>query len=62
MHAELNRRARGDAVEAAALAYLQRHGLQPLARNANSRGGELDLVMREGAVVVFCLLYPSRCV
>ena len=53
MHAELNRRARGDAVEAAALAYLQRHGLQPLARNANSRGGELDLVMRDGAVVVF---------
>ncbi|MDE2407704.1 MAG: YraN family protein [Xanthomonadaceae bacterium] len=47
------RRARGDAVEAAALAHLQARGLQPLARNANSRGGELDLVMRDGAVVVF---------
>jgi len=47
------RRARGDAAEAAALAMLQAHGLQLLARNAASRGGELDLVMRDGATVVF---------
>lgn len=47
------RRARGDAAEAAALAMLQARGLQLLARNAASRGGELDLVMREGATVVF---------
>ena len=32
---------------------LQAHGLQLLARNAASRGGELDLVMRDGATVVF---------
>ena len=47
------RRARGDAAEAAALAMLQAHGLSLLARNAASRGGELDLVMRDGATVVF---------
>ena len=47
------RRARGDAAEAAALAMLQAHGLQLLARNAASRGGELDLVMRDGTTVVF---------
>ena len=47
------RRARGDVAEAAALAMLQDRGLQLLARNAASRGGELDLVMREGATVVF---------
>ena len=46
-------RARGDAVESAALAHLQAHGLQLLARNARSRGGELDLVMRDDGVVVF---------
>ena len=54
----LDRRARGDAVEAAALGYLQQHGLRLLARNATARGGELDLVMldnngRDGDAVVF---------
>ena len=47
------RRARGDVAEAAALAMRQDRGLQLLARNAASRGGELDLVMRDGATVVF---------
>jgi putative endonuclease len=51
-------RRRGDAVEDAALAHLQAHGLRLLARNAATRGGELDLVMledgpREACVVVF---------
>ena len=46
-------RARGDAVEAAALAHLQTHGLQLLARNAQARGGEIDLVMLDGSTVVF---------
>lgn len=49
----LDRRARGDAVETAALQHLQAHGLQLLARNAQSRGGELDLVMRDADGVVF---------
>ena len=52
-HAEPDRRARGDAVETAALAFLETQGLRLLARNASGRGGELDLVMRDGATVVF---------
>lgn len=51
--AEPDRRARGDAVETAALAFLQQRGLRLLARNASARGGELDLVMAEGDSVVF---------
>ena len=49
----IDRRARGAAVEAAALAYLQTQGLRLLARNALSKVGELDLVLRDGATVVF---------
>jgi len=51
--AEPDRRARGDAVETAALAYLEARGLRLLARNASARGGELDLVMQDGAALVF---------
>ncbi len=40
-----DRRTRGDAIETAALAFLQAQGLLLLARNERSRGGELDLVM-----------------
>ncbi len=46
-------RARGDAIESAALAYLQRHGLTIVARNARARGGELDLVMLDTDMLVF---------
>lgn len=51
-------RARGAAVETAALAYLKRNGLCEIAVNANYRGGELDLVMfdgsgRDGGTLVF---------
>ena len=42
------RRARGAAVEAVALAHLARAGLREVATNANYRFGELDLVMLEG--------------
>ena len=51
----LDRRARGDAVEAAALGFLQAQGLRLLARNARARGGEIALVMQEGDAVVFVL-------
>jgi len=47
------RRARGDAVEAAARAYLLKAGLRDVARNANYRGGELDLVMQDRETLVF---------
>ena len=48
-----DRRARGDAVETVALAHLQGHGMHLLARNAQARGGEIDLVMLDAGTVVF---------
>ena len=51
--AEPDRRARGDAVEAAARRFLETRGLRLLARNAHSRGGEVDLVMDDAGTVVF---------
>ncbi|MEG2805157.1 YraN family protein [Stenotrophomonas sp.] len=44
---------RGAAVEAAAQAYLRAEGLQPISANVRYRGGELDLVMRDGDTTVF---------
>lgn len=46
-------RATGGRYEDIALAHLQRAGLRLLARNVTYRHGELDLVMRDGANVVF---------
>ena len=40
-------------MEIAALAFLQRQGLRLIARNAQARGGELDLVMHDGHSLVF---------
>lgn len=48
-----DRRGIGDAVEAAARAYLLEQGLRAIAANANYRFGELDLVMLDGATVAF---------
>ncbi|MDI9238803.1 YraN family protein [Lysobacter sp. LF1] len=48
-----DRRARGAAVEAAARDHLLRAGLREVAANANYRLGELDLVMLDGAMLVF---------
>lgn len=36
-----------------ALAFLEKNGLILLARNYRCRGGEIDLVMRDGAALVF---------
>ena len=47
------RQVAGDAGEDAALAHLREHGLVLVERNFSCRGGELDLVMRDGATVVF---------
>nr|WVJ83824.1 YraN family protein [Xanthomonas campestris pv. campestris] len=47
------RQQRGAAVEAAARAQLEQAGLRLVAGNANYRGGELDLVMRDGPMLVF---------
>lgn len=45
--------ARGSEAEAQAADYLMRHGLIILARNYRCRGGEIDLVCRDGATLVF---------
>ena len=49
----VDRRSRGAAVEAAALAHLKKAGLADVAANAHYRGGELDLVMRDKDTLVF---------
>ena len=46
-------RAAGNEFERRALQHLQRAGLRLLARNFNTRYGELDLVLRDGDCVVF---------
>lgn len=47
------KRADGAAAEDRALAHLQAAGLALVARNARFRLGEIDLVMRDGAALVF---------
>jgi putative endonuclease len=49
----MNRKSKGDHAEQLACGYLQRHGLQTLARNYRCRRGEIDLVMRDGDSLVF---------
>lgn len=46
-------RARGQAAERRAERHLRAAGLVTVARNWRCRGGELDLVMRDGATLVF---------
>lgn len=47
------RRAAGEVGEQLALEHLERRGLRLLARNVHARGGEIDLVMLDGATLVF---------
>lgn len=48
-----NTGARGREAEALAAAFLERQGLRVLTRNYRIRGGELDLVCRDGQTLVF---------
>ena len=50
----------GDAHEDAALRLLQARGLVLLARNLACRHGEIDLAMRDGAVLVFVEVRARR--
>ncbi|WP_434638556.1 YraN family protein [Klebsiella sp. I138] len=43
----------GDAWEIQARRWLESQGLRFIAANARERGGEIDLIMRDGAVTVF---------
>ncbi|MYN05951.1 YraN family protein [Pseudoduganella aquatica] len=47
------RQMQGNAGEDEALAHLQRHGLRLVERNFRCKGGEIDLIMRDGAALVF---------
>lgn len=44
---------RGAAAELQAAEFLQRHGLTLVTRNYRCRYGEIDLIMRDGATLVF---------
>ena len=43
----------GQLMESAACRYLQRHGLELVTRNYRTKGGEIDLIMRDGGNLVF---------
>ena len=47
------RQAQGQDWELAALAYLKRHHLTPVEQNFRCKAGEIDLIMRDGASLVF---------
>ena len=47
------RQAQGRDWERAALLHLRRHGLTPVEENFRCKGGEIDLVMRDGDTLVF---------
>lgn len=53
MRGAIDARARGAAVEQAAAAWLASRGLVLVAHNQYAKGGELDLVMRDGETLVF---------
>ena len=46
-------RSTGNRFEDLALAYAQRSGLELIDRNYTCRHGEIDLIMRDGEVIVF---------
>jgi putative endonuclease len=54
------RRALGRAAEAYAATYLQRRGYEIVARNWRCTAGELDLIARDGTVLVFVEVRASR--
>ncbi|QKN80380.1 YraN family protein [Scandinavium goeteborgense] len=50
---KLSRKQTGDAWEQEARRWLECKGLRFIAANVRSRGGEIDLIMKDGAVTVF---------
>ena len=49
----MNRAARGRAAEDAAIELLQERGYRIVARNVRLPGGEIDVIARDGSVIVF---------
>ena len=50
---KLSRKQTGDAWEQQARRWLEGNGLHFVAANVHMRGGEIDLIMKDGAVTVF---------
>ena len=50
---QLTSKQTGDAWEATARCWLEGKGLRFIAANVRERGGEIDLIMREGSTTVF---------
>jgi putative endonuclease len=50
----------GQRGELAALNYLAARGYRLVEKNHRRRGGEIDLVLRDGEVLVFCEVKTSR--
>ena len=50
---KLNKRQSGEHYESLAEQYLVRQGLTSIERNFHAKGGELDLIMQDGASIVF---------
>ncbi len=48
-----SRRRTGDEAESQALVHLQKAGLKLIQQNFLCKGGEIDLIMQDGAVLVF---------
>ncbi|WP_227367997.1 YraN family protein [Halomonas sp. M20] len=46
-------RQRGEAIEGITAEWLQARGLVLVARNQHAKGGEIDLIMRDGDTLVF---------
>ncbi|MFZ9082026.1 MAG: YraN family protein [Burkholderiaceae bacterium] len=57
----ISSRAIGQAAEDLALKFLQSQGLKLVARNQLFRGGELDLIMRDGSQLVFVEVRQRSC-
>ncbi len=56
----ISRVAQGSTAENLACQYLETRGLVLVARNVRYRGGELDLIMREGETLVFVEVRSRR--
>lgn len=50
----------GRAGEDAAVAHLERRGMEIVARNHRTRFGELDVIARDGDALVFCEVKTDR--
>lgn len=56
----ISRVAQGTAAEEVALRYLEARGLHLVTRNFRCRGGELDLILRDGEHLVFVEVRSRR--